>query len=82
MHYHARQNKFERFRGVLESISRFEFEFRRCDFFFERSEFFGVFNHTPCGRTSACAVACLHPHNSISNVVASVTIHDNIYMCF
>ena len=29
--------------------------------------------------TSACAVACLHPRSSISNVVASVTIHDNKY---
>ena len=25
--------------------------------------------------------ACLHPHNSISNVVVSVTIHDDINMC-
>ena len=28
--------------------------------------------------TCACAVACLHPHSSISNVVASVTIHDDM----
>ena len=28
--YHATGNKFERFRGFLELISRFEFEFRRC----------------------------------------------------
>ena len=30
----------------------------------------------------ACAVACLCPHNSISNVVVSVTIHDitNIFL--
>ena len=27
-----------------------------------------------------CAVACLHPHNSISNVVVSLMIHDNIYI--
>ena len=33
---------------------------------------------THSGRTCACAVACLHPHNSIPNVVVSVTIHDNI----
>ena len=47
--------------------------------FFERFEFFGgsKFNHTQCGRTCACAVACLCPHNSISNVVVSVTIHDD-----
>ena len=38
------------------------------------------FNHTQCGRTCACAVACLHPHNSISNVVVSLTIHDNTYI--
>ena len=30
--------------------------------------------------TCACAVACLYPHNSISNVVASVTIHDDMYI--
>ena len=28
----------------------------------------------------ACAVACLHPHNSISNVVASVTINDDTHI--
>ena len=27
--YHAARNQFERFRGFLELISRFEFEFRR-----------------------------------------------------
>ena len=51
-------------------------------YFFERFEFLvcSKFNHTPCGRTCACAVACLHPHNSISNVVASVTIHDDMFI--
>ena len=34
-----------------------------------------------CGRTCACAVACLCPHNSITNVVVFVTIHDDILMC-
>ena len=72
------------FCGFLELISRFEFEFdfRRCGIFFEGFEFLvcSKFNHTPCGRTCACAVACLlHPHNSISNVVASVTIYDDIF---
>ena len=33
--YHSRRNKFERFRGFLELISRFEFEFcRRENYFF------------------------------------------------
>ena len=76
--YHAARNKFERFRVFWESISRFEFEFRRREkYFFERFEFLvcSKFNHTPCGRT--CAVDCLFQHNFISNVVASVTIHDN-----
>ena len=41
-----------------------------------------MFNHTQCGRSCACAVACLHPHNSISNVVVSLTIHDNIKIYF
>ena len=47
---------------------------------FERFDFLvcSKFNHTPCGRSCACAVACLHPHNSNSNVVVSVTIHENI----
>ena len=35
------------------------------------------FNHTHCGRTCSCAVACLRPRNSISNVVVSVTIDDD-----
>ena len=60
--------------------------------FFGRFEFLvcSKFNHMQCGRTCACAVACLHPHNSISNVVVSLTIHDNFvyikyekkYICF
>ena len=47
--------------------------------FFEGFEFLvcSKFNHTQCRPPCACAAACLHPHNSISNVVASVTIHDN-----
>ena len=50
--------------------------------FFERFEFLvcSKFNHTHCGRTCACAVACLYPHNSISNVEASVTIHDDTHI--
>ena len=47
--------------GVFELIGRFEFDFRRCGIFFERFEFWvcSNFNHTQCGRTCACAVACL-----------------------
>ena len=37
------------------------------------------FNHKQCCRTCACAVACLCPHNSISIVVASLSIHDVTY---
>ena len=71
--YHAARNPFERFRGFLELISRFEFEFCRCaNYFFEGSEFLV--------RSCECAVACLCPRNSISNVVASLTIDDNIYI--
>ena len=67
------------FGGFLELICRFEFQFRRCGFFFERFEFLvcSKFNQTQCGRTCACVVACLCPHNSISNVAVSLTIHDN-----
>ena len=32
--YHSTRNKFERFRGVLELISRFEFDLCRCGIFF------------------------------------------------
>ena len=41
---------------------------------------FSKFNNTQCGRTCACAVVSLCAHNSISNVVASVTIHDDTYL--
>ena len=42
--------------------SRFEFDFRQCDFF-EGFEFLvcSKFNHMQRDRTCACAVACLHP---------------------
>ena len=48
-HYCSVQNQFERFRGFLELISRFEFDFlRRENYFFERFEFLvcSKFNHT------------------------------------
>ena len=32
--YYSAENQFERFRGFLELISRFEFEFRRCEKYF------------------------------------------------
>ena len=65
---------------VFGIFSRFEFDFCRCgNYFFERFEFLvcSKFNQTQCGRTCACAVACLCPHNSITNVVVFVTIHDD-----
>ena len=74
--YYSARNKFERFRWFLELISRFEFEFCRCvNYFFEGFEFLVC--------SCECAVACLYPRNSISNVVASLTIDDNtyIYIC-
>ena len=37
--YYSDRNQFERFPGFLELISRFEFEFGRCEFFFEGFEF-------------------------------------------
>ena len=76
--YYSFQNKFERFRFFLNKLADSNSNFVAAEFFFERFEFLvcSKFNHTPCGRTCACAVACLHPHNAISNVVASVTIHD------
>ena len=61
------------FGGFLELIRRFEFEFecRRGNYFFEGFEFLVC--------SCECAVACLCPRNSISNVVVSVTIHDDMY---
>ena len=45
------------------------------------------FHHTQCDCTCACAVACLHPHNPISNVVVSFDMYmytdmgKNIHTC-
>ena len=41
---------------------------------------FGVQSHMQRDCTSARAVACLHPHISISNVIVSLVIHDNMYI--
>ena len=42
--YYSRRNQFERFRGFLELISRFEFEFRRREnYFFWTIRIFGAF---------------------------------------
>ena len=64
-------------------VAEFEFDFRRCgNYFLNDSNFCCVqrFNHTHnVARTCACAVACLHPHNSISNVVVSVTTCVYVY---
>ena len=82
--YHAVRKQFERFRGFSELITRFEFDVRRRGFFFERFEFLvcSKFNHMQRDYTCACVVACLHRHISVSNVVVSLTIHDNKYTYF
>ena len=52
-------------------------------FFFERFDFLRVQSSITCNEICHVHVlwrVCTHPHNSISNVVVSVTIHDNIYM--
>ena len=74
--YCSARNQFEQYR-FFELFSRFEFDFRRCDISFEPFDFVACskFNHMQRDCTCACAVACLHPHNSISNVVVSVTNH-------
>ena len=42
--YYSAKNQFERFRCFLELISRFEFEFRRCEnYIFRTIRIFGVF---------------------------------------
>ena len=81
-YYHLAANKFERVRGFLELISRFEFEFcRRGNYIFWTIRIFGGFKvqSQQCSRTCACAAACLWPHNSVSNFVVSVTIHDDMF---
>ena len=80
--YYAARSKFERFRGfcgINEQI-RIQFSSLR-KLFSERFEFLvcSKFNHMQRDCTCACAVACLYPHNSISNVVVTLTIHDNIF---
>ena len=52
--------------------------------FFERFEFLvcSKFNHTHHVAVHVLVVASLGPHNSNSNVVVSVTIHDNIETTF
>ena len=55
--YYSARNKFERFRGFLELISRFEFEFCRCEnFFLKDSNFWCVHVNVPW---SVCAHAIL-----------------------
>ena len=75
--YHSARNQFERFREFLEWISRFEFDFRR-HWFFWSIRISGVFKvqpHTVAVHVHVLWLVCTH--NSISNVVASVTIHDD-----
>ena len=43
-----------------------------------RELFFEGFELLVC--SCECAVACLYPHNSSSNVVVSLTIHDDMFM--
>ena len=63
--------------GINKQI-RIRFSSSRKLFFLNDSNFWCVQGSiTHSGRTCACAVACLHPHNSIPNVVVSVTIHDD-----
>ena len=50
--YYSHRNQFERFRGVLELISRFEFDFRRRgNFFLNDSNFWCVQSSTTCNET-------------------------------
>ena len=81
--YHSARNQFERFRFFFFGIiSRFDFDFRRRGIFLKDSNFWCVrcsITHN-VGCKCECAVACLHPHNSISNVVVSLTIYDDMYI--
>ena len=78
--YYARRHLFELFREFFGFISRFEFEFRRCDFFLKESNFWcvrGSLTHNVAAHVPVLYPVCV-PHNS--NVVVSVTIHDIIFL--
>ena len=64
----------------LELISRFEFDFSVSEIICERIDLCSKFNHKQCGRTCACSGASFYQHNSTSNVLASVTIHDDSFL--
>ena len=49
--YHLADNQFERFRFLLELISRFEFDFRRCGIFSDDSNFWCVLDSITCNET-------------------------------
>ena len=74
--YHSARSNLERFWVFWELCSRFEFDFRRCETFFERFEFrvCSKFNHMQRESTFVCAVACLHPWKSILTWVWWFTI--------
>ena len=81
--HHSARNQIERFREVLEIISRFEFDFRRCDFIFlNDSNFWCVQSSTTCNETVHVPVlwpVCTHTQFHFECMV-SLTIHDNIYV--
>ena len=64
---------------IVELFSRFEFDCRRCEkYFLEGFEFLASIT---CNETLHVHVLWpLHPRNSISKVVVSLTIHDVIYI--
>ena len=76
--YRSAKNQFDRFREFWNELADSNSHFGVAVFFL-RFDFLvcSKFNDTQCGRTCACAVACLCPQDSISNVVVSVTIHDD-----
>ena len=79
---HALGNKFERPRGFLELISRFEFDFRWCVtfYFLNDSNFWCVqssITHTMWPNMCLCCGLFVRLHNSNSNVAVSLTIHDD-----
>ena len=70
--YYSLQKQFERFReGVGIFLADTNSNFVVAKIIFEGFEFLVC--------SCECAVASLCPRNSISNVVASVTIHDDMY---
>ena len=82
--YHSGPNLFERFRGLLELVGRFEFDFRRCGIFFNDSNFWCVqssITHNVAVHVPVLCPVCAHtiPFRMLW-CLSRFTITKNIYV--